>query len=500
VTRTRQGNRDRTRALRGWLSSRSRLWLLIPVGAWLAWWAGSAVVSEGPRRTFVLTLAGIAVAVPTVRAVLGARVRPGFIAVEVPVFLLLLSTLVFRGRSADELAYNPLDAAAQYRVLCVALAGLLGVLALISRPYSAPSNGRLTSLPIRLYCFYVFVVFLGAPLSINLPLTAYRGVELLTALIVMVGARRSVGDEAADRIEALLYWFTIALLLSVWIGYVVAPDLAVGHFTNTEVPIGWQIQGVVPSISANGVGTLGVLVTFWSLGRLRNLPPGANLQRWLAYALAALGFASLIFAQYRTGYVAFVIGLLVYLLVGRKWALATLVVMVVFGAIAMGGPSSLVKDVEPFALRGQTAEQASELSSRVEYWTAAIPVWQRSPLIGGGLLTATRFEVLAPLGDAYTAGIHSTWVEALVGTGLIGLTLLSLSFLVTCKRALVTAGRSGNLVPVLLLAVLGVRTITGNTFEAFNYGAIVYLWLALSLPDNGERRYEHTSAPGRSGP
>jgi O-antigen ligase len=127
-------------------------------------------------------------------------------------------------------------------------------------------------------------------------------------------------------------------------------------------------------------------------------------------------------------------------------------------------------------------------------------VWQRSPLIGGGLLTATRFEVLAPLGDTYTAGIHSTWVEALVGTGLIGLALLSLSFLVTCKRALVTAVRSGDLVPVLLLAVLGVRTITGNTFEAFNYAAILYFWLALSLSDDGERRYEGASVPGRPGP
>ena len=124
--------------LRARLSGLSRIWLLVPLGAWLAWWAGSAVASEGPRRTFALSLAALAVGVPTVRAVLGRRVRPGFIAVEVPVLLLLLSTLVFRGRSADELAYNPLDPAAQFRVLCVALALMLGALALISRPYAAP--------------------------------------------------------------------------------------------------------------------------------------------------------------------------------------------------------------------------------------------------------------------------------------------------------------------------------------------------------------------------
>ena len=208
----------------------------------------------------------------------------------------------------------------------------------------------------------------------------------------------------------------------------------------------------------------------------------------------------MIFAQYRTGYVAVVAGLLVYLLVGRRWVLATTVLMMAVLGVLATGPSSLGKDVEPFALRGQTTEQASELSGRKTYWTAAIPVWEESPLIGRGLLTATRFEVLAPLGDTYTAGIHSTWVEALVGTGLIGLALLALSVLVTCKRAFVAARRSGDLVPVLLLAVLAVRTITGNTFEAFSDQAIIYLWLALSLSDEGVRGYEDTSVPGRAGP
>jgi O-antigen ligase len=164
------------------------------------------------------------------------------------------------------------------------------------------------------------------------------------------------------------------------------------------------------------------------------------------------------------------------------------------------GPSSLIGEVEPYALRGQTTEQASELSSRVDYWSASIPVWEESPLVGKGLLTATRFEVLAPLGDDYTSGIHSTWVEALVGTGVIGLALLILSFLVTCRRAIVEAARSGDLVPVLLLTVLGVRSVTGSTFEILSYQAIIYLWLAISLPDEGVRRYEPVSALGRSGP
>ena len=120
-------------------------------------------------------MAALALGVPTAKAILGPRVRPGVIAVEVPVLLLLFSTLVFRGRSADDLAYNPLDAAAQYRVLCVALAMVLALAGLLSRPLAIPSNGRLTSRPIRLYILYIAVVFLGAPLSLNLALTGTEG-------------------------------------------------------------------------------------------------------------------------------------------------------------------------------------------------------------------------------------------------------------------------------------------------------------------------------------
>ena len=47
--------------------------------------------------------------------------------------------------------------------------------------------------------------------------------------------------------------------------------------------------------------------------------------------MAGLGLASLVLAQYRTGYGAFVVALLVYLLFGRRWLLATGVLMVVIG-------------------------------------------------------------------------------------------------------------------------------------------------------------------------
>jgi O-antigen ligase len=205
-----------------------------------------------------------------------------------------------------------------------------------------------------------------------------------------------------------------------------------------------------------------------------------------------LGTFTLLAAQYRTGYVAFAAVLAVYVLVRGRKVLATLLVA---GAVAMAlwAPTAPL-EAEPYLLRGQTVEQAGLLSGRTEFWRRAVPVWETSPFIGRGLLTASRFEVLAPLGLQFTAGIHGTWPEALVGTGIIGTALLALIFLITVGRAIRHARGGGRVAPLLLLTVLAVRSVTGPTFESFGYTALLFLWLALHLEDRRSVHGEQTGA------
>jgi O-antigen ligase len=415
---------------------------------------------------------------------LARRVGYGALALELPVLLLLLSTLVFRQRSAVDLAGDPLDAAAQFRVAAVGLAALLGIFALVWG--QGVGLKRVTTLPFRLYALYVLVVFAGAPGSVDPPLTAYRGAELVGGLIVLAGARRSLGERAVPRIEATLYWFCVVLLAVTWGNVVLYPDDAIIRLANPAIPIEIQIQSVYPSIAPNGVGLLGVIVAVWSPVRIRRAVGQQGLRWPVAYFLAGLGTFTLLAAQYRTGYVALAAGLAVYVLARGKKVLAAILVGAAV-SVAIWAPTA-TKEAQPYLLRGQSPEQATELSRRTEYWSSALPVWEKSPLIGRGLLTASRFEVLAPLGLQYTAGIHGTWPEALVGTGVIGTAILALVFLITVRRAVVEAARAGRLAPLLLLTVLAVRSVTGPTFESFHYTALVFLWLTLSLEDIRARR------------
>ena len=343
----------------------------------------------------------------------------------------------------------------------------------------------LTTLPFRIYLVYVGVVLLGIPDSVKPALTTYRAAELIAGCFVLLGAYRVVGSGASARIEATLYRFTAAVVASVWVGRVLFPDEAVNRPLNEAVPLKWELVGVYPRMAANTVGALGMLLALWSLARWVNARPGSG-HRGTALAFTLLGVATTIGAQYRTGYVGLVAGGLILFVLRRPVMAIGLLAIVAF---ALVWSPSLVTSAQPYVLRGQTPEEAQQLSGRTDFWAAAIPVWKESPIIGKGLWTASRYEVLVPLGLQGTASVHSTWVEALVGTGVLGVSLLGAAVLLALRRGwrVARAGPFTTIGPLVLLVAMSARSITGNLFESFGHEQLVFLAILLALEDPTRR-------------
>jgi hypothetical protein len=414
-----------------------------------------------PLAMFVLPRLSRAVGLPV-----------GYFSIEVPLVLLLLSTLVFRTREAEALANNPLDSAALYRLACLGGAALLAWLTVLRRPIALERVPIPTAIVV--YGVYVAVVFLGALLSLNVMLTAYRGVELAVGLMVVVGAVSFGGWEAVLRLERVLYGFLVFLTASVWAGVLLVPGQAVSHDAE---PVPFQIEGVYPTVSSNGVGETGAMLLLWSLGRRVS---GRSVSRW-NLALIALGAVTLAAAQYRTGYLALAVTLMFLLAIRGRRALAFGAAALVL-ASAIWSASAITNAAEPYALRGQSTERALELSGRISFWEHSIPVWRESPILGKGLLTATRFEVLEPLGYGAISTIHGTWIEALVGTGLVGIGLIVVALALVWRAALVDVfARDGLVYPALLLMFTTVRSITGSSIEIFGFGMLLLLVLAYRL-------------------
>ena len=454
---------------------------------------GGAAVARGGEKGMLLVGAGAALVILLVTPLVTMpSIARTYLAIEAPVILLLLSTLVFRVRDTTAIAQNPLDAAAGYRVLCVTAALVLAWIALLQ-----PARAQRARVPFefKLYVVYVGVVFLGAVVSVDPQLTAYRGFELLTGIAAVAGAWHTAGPEAIARIERLLYRFVVALVASVWIGAALFPGRAI--LPSHPIPI--TIVGIYPQVAANGVGDLGAILLLWTLGRLvsrRN-----DIRRRTAYFLIAVGAVTLVAGQYRTGYVGVVVTLLVLALARGRLALA---VVALVGAIFVGWFSfhAVVHDVQPYALRGESTGQAKTLSGRLTYWRAAIPVWRESPAIGRGLGTASRFQVLAPLGQGTTSTVHGTWIEVLVGTGVVGVVILAVFLLRLWWLALWDLlSPRGRVWPSLVVTFVIVHSLTGSTFELFGYYTLLLLALAFSLTTGliAGSRAAATAAPAAAG-
>jgi hypothetical protein len=450
---------------------------------------GGAAVARGGEKAVLLVGAGAALLILLVAPlVVVPRIARTYLAIEAPVILLLLSTLVFRVRDTTALAQNPLDAAAAYRVLCVTAALVLAWIALLQ-----PARAQRGRMPFefKLYAVYVGVVFLGAVVSVAPQLTAYRGFELLTGIAAVAGAWHTAGPEAIQRIERLLYRFVVTLVALVWIGVALFPGRAIipSH------PIPFSIQGIYPNIASNGVGDLGAILLLWTLGRLvsrRN-----DIRRGTALFLIGVGAVTLVAAQYRTGYVGLVVALLVLALARGRLALG-IVGIVAFLVVGWFSFHAVVHDIQPYALRGESPTKAKQLSGRLTYWSAAIPVWRESPAIGRGLGTASRFQVLAPLGQGSTSTVHGTWIEVLVGTGVVGVVLLAVFLLRLWWLALRDLlSRWGRVWPSLVVTFVIVHSLTGSTFELFGYYTLLLLALAFSLTTGS--RAAPSTAPAAAG-
>ncbi len=439
-----------------------------------------ATLAVGALVGMAIALAGsnaVAIAFGALAAVLflviiGKRVvaLPGYLGIEVPALLVLFSTIVWRLRDTTSLASTPLDAAGLLRLAALGIGGLLGIIAILRGDVRGLFGRLRGALPLWLYVLYIGVVTLGVSASSFPSLTAFRAANLLALLAVIVGAYQTAGAEAVRRLEKVVLWFMVSHLSTVWFWVVVSPHQALRHTTS---PFPYRIEGIFPSMSTDRIGEYGVVLFFWGLASWIGIGQDRIIRsRRASLALSGFGAVSLLFAQYRTGYVAMAIGIVLLLAVRRKWLW--------LGALAVGAAASVaIPGVLSFLLRGQSAGVASHLSGRNVLWSAAIPVWKHSPIIGNGLETASRFDVLQGLGRGFTSTLHSTWVEALVGTGVAGTTLLVSAVVLLGWRTFMTAVRKGRLVPFLLISILVIRSATGTSFEALSVESMLFLILTL---------------------
>jgi O-antigen ligase len=238
----------------------------------------------------------------------------------------------------------------------------------------------------------------------------------------------------------------------------------------TVSAIPYELHGYLPQYSSNTVGLFGGLLALYGLAE------AGRTRRANTLALVG-GLATLVASQYRTGIVAFIVAGLFVLWERRRGCVAVLLIAAVPIVVGLGWGRVSAQSTQIFE-KGRP-ELVGSLDSRTVYWHAAGPFIRQRPLLGWGLNVESR-RVLASLGDQTTSTIHSTWVEALLGTGIVGASLLALAFVSALRQALRSRASPLGLAVAGMLAFICVRSITGTTVEIFDIGFILFLALAFT--------------------
>ncbi len=334
--------------------------------------------------------------------------------------LFFLSGLVFRIRAAQDIDQSPLDIWAAYRVGLVLIVGSI----LFARLVFHRTNWLRTlfSGTIAILAIYALLSLVSTVWSVRPLWTVYKSLEylvdlaLISAIVVTV---RSVHDY---RRLVNWTWTLLGLLVaSAWVGAIVDPaDGLLSGGTNIG-PLAVRLEGVIPSVDANTIGEICAILALVSLHRILDDPEAKNNRGWYGGLLSA-SLVTLVFSQTRAAMAAFVVGLVLLLLVTRRFVLTgVLAALSTMGAVIAVTFTNFGRTFTDFLLRGQTTQSVEGLSGRVDVWLASFEAFAKRPWIGYGGFAGSRFVVLPYIpSQAAASSALSTYLDSLVDLGVLG--------------------------------------------------------------------------------
>jgi O-antigen ligase len=366
-------------------------------------------------------------------------------------FLAILSSQVFRIRDTDSIVDAPLDAWAIFRIGLMLIVGIV----LIARLPQTPWLGSLTRGLLGGLTIYAVFAVASTTWSVNPAWTFYKSTEYLVDLILLAALLTAAGS--ANGYKRVLDWMwliTGALVATVWVGVFLWPEQALVRGSDV---LGPRISGVLPIMDQNLVGEYGAILAIVAATRLL-VREGESGHRAFYFATLAVGLVTLVESQTRSAIVGFLIAFVVVLLLLKRrnlivWGGAGLVAVVCLTGAGDWLSTAYLRDDHPQGLE--------TVSGRLPRWEAGWASFLDRPIAGYGAFAAQRFAIGADIGDSELTDVLNTYLDVLLGTGIIGLMAL-VAVLIRASWWLLTAAMNpcvGALERAIALETIGVLTI-----------------------------------------
>jgi len=343
---------------------------------------------------------------------------------QVAWLLVFLSGLVFRGRTAAEINNSAIDAWALYRIGCVFLVGAILFVRLTLRKTQWVS--QLFSGYVGLFVVFALISLVSTAWSLNPPWTLYKSLEFSVDLATLAAVLATL--QTIEDYKQLIDWTWVLLgflVCCAWVGAAVDPGDALFSDPNLRViPLPARLVGVFPVVSCNDLSEICATLGLVALCRMWVDPEKRHSKFWYR-VLLVFSMVSLVITQTRGSFIAFLIGLIVLLLMTRRYALAAaggFVTVMVGGALLM--LTNFGSAAQSFFNRGQNAQQAGGLSGRLETWTNSYYAIMERPILGWGGFAGSRFAVIDK--NSSDSSSLNSFIDCALDIGVVGLIILLL--------------------------------------------------------------------------
>jgi O-antigen ligase len=322
---------------------------------------------------------------------------------------------------------NPLDLWALFRVGLIAVIGFFLLYRLVLhqtdwiKSFSYGLPGLLTA--------YSVASLLSVIWSVYPFWTLYKSTEYLVDIALMGAIVTSVHN--ARELKSLFDWTWVLQFLligSAWMGFIIWPDLSL----NGVGVLGFSLRGVFPAFETNGIGEMSAILGSVAFTRLLLLKD----QKLFYLIFLVICLITLLCSQSRSPLMGFLLALPVILLSSRRVGFLSFLTISILVILSM---TSFLDISGEFFLRGQREADFESLSGRTNLWALGWEMFKERPFLGYGAYAGARFTGIADTMGEGNSSILNTWLEIVLGVGLLGSFLLLGAFcgvwIILFKRA-----------------------------------------------------------------
>jgi len=304
----------------------------------------------------------------------------------------LIELFFSRGRDASQASV--IDASALISIIYSFLCIYVAFKTCMSKPYNRLTSKILTNSPIKWIFYYTIWGGVTSLWSVNLPMTAYRSIECIALMMLMVAVVEQLivnrGNEQLLEWTAVFIFFSIILRLLLYIKGGASTTLHLGD----DGTIYNCAQMIAP--------------IFFYLPLYVQMP---RIVKFVIYGFAVVSMSTV-------GYIGMAMGAISAFWgnkILRSLAIVGTIVLIVL-TFAFGAESLLLHTV--FAEKSTVSYE--ETSGRNTVWEYGMERAAEKPIAGWGFAAGER-TLVEEIGMMGVIGMHNCFMSAYVGCGLIGL-------------------------------------------------------------------------------